>query len=56
MAWPYEDEDYLPVPLDRETREWLAVLVRATGAPPGVLVASMLEAIRVDDETAHGFH
>jgi hypothetical protein len=52
----FEDDDVLPVPLDRDLRAWLAELVRATGAPPGVIVKSMLDAIRVDDEAAHRFH
>jgi hypothetical protein len=52
----FEDEDYLPVPIDGPLRAWLAELVRATGAPPGILVKSMLDAIRVDDEAAHDFH
>lgn len=41
------------VPMDAATIEWLAKLSRATGNRPSVLVASMLEAIRIDDEAAH---
>jgi hypothetical protein len=57
MGIRFDDEDdYLPVPLDPGLRAWLAELVRATGAPPGVIVKSMLDAIRADDEAMHRFH
>jgi hypothetical protein len=51
-----DDVDDLPVPLDRETRRWLADLARASGAHPRELIASMLHDIRRDDERAHRYH
>lgn len=56
---PIEDddtEDVLPVPLDPESVEWLAMLERETGKPARLLVATMIREIRVDDEAAHSFH
>ena len=47
------DEEDLPVPLNRELRAWLARLSRATGDPPRKIVASMLHMIRTDDEALH---
>lgn len=51
-----EDEDLLPVPLDSDSRRWLAELAAATGRAPGDLVATMIREIRVDDEAAHNLH
>lgn len=51
-----DDEDLLPVPLDRDTRRWLVELAQATGNPPARLVATMLAEIRTDDEAAHRLH
>lgn len=56
MPEDLDEEDVLPVPLDRETIAWLAELERATGAPARLLVASMLRDIRIDDEAAHSIH
>jgi hypothetical protein len=41
------------VPLDDDTAAWLAHLGRVTKTPATEIVASMLRAIRVDDEAAH---
>ena len=48
-----DEEHHLPVPLDAETRRWLAQLSLTTGDSPGRIVASMLRDIRADDEAAH---
>ncbi len=48
-----EADQHIPVPLDAETREWLARLSMVTGDSPGRIVASMLRDIRLDDEAAH---
>ena len=41
------------IPLDDDTAAWLARLERTTKTPITEIVASMLLAIRVDDEAAH---
>ena len=46
-------DQHIPVPLDAETRAWLARLSLATGDSPGRIVSSMLRDIRLDDEAAH---
>jgi len=48
-----DEEQHIPVPLDAETRKWLAHLSLVTGDSPGRIVASMLRDIRLDDEAAH---
>lgn len=48
-----DDVDVLPVPLDRASIEWLAMLERETGKPACLLIATMIREIRVDDEAAH---
>jgi len=54
MERPYDDDDVdvLPVPLDRETRRWLAETARATGAHPRQIAASILKDVRIDTEHA----
>lgn len=51
-----DDEDLLPVPLDRDTRAWLRDLAEVTGRAPARLVASMISEIRRDDEAMHRVH
>ena len=52
-----DEEVILEVPLDRETREWLAKLSKITRDSPAAMVASMLRDIRIDDELTHAtFH
>lgn len=53
MAARRDEEESVPVPLDAETRAWLARLSRVTGDSPGRMIASMLRDIRLDDEAAH---
>lgn len=47
-----DDAEVVPMelPLDPATIKWLARLHRATGDRPAAIVASMLRAIRIDDE------
>lgn len=58
MARPDDEEQvegYVTVtlPMDRATAEWLNAMACDTGAEPEVLIASLLKAIRVDDQSAH---
>jgi len=47
---------YLTVGLPRETVEWLVEISHQSGTAPEVLIASMLDAIRADDQAIQHFH
>lgn len=49
-----DDEEIVPIPLDRTTRRWLVQLSEATGAHPSELAAALLHDIVKDDLRAHG--
>lgn len=47
-----EDSEVLPeVRFDAETIRWLARLSRVTGTHPRIMVASMVRAFRLEDES-----
>ena len=51
---PEDDEDSEVLPeicLDSDTVRWLARLHRVTGTHPRVMIASMLRAFRLEDES-----
>lgn len=49
-----DDEEIVPIPLDRATRCWLVQMAAETGAHPSMLAAALLHDIVNDDLRAHG--
>jgi hypothetical protein len=49
-----DDDEIVPIPVDRRTRAWLIQQAEATGQHPSEVAAAILSDVRSDDERAHG--